>query len=182
MESASVAEGVLNQVKEQWLLQRVSTGAARRKTGWCASGISTAEQRWLRCRPNQNSCMGTSFPLGEGLEYPASWTLALATAARRKSPLLRIPITTWSGSEFISSLLPNMPTCSWSQDPLLAIWLTRLRATYEAVPSPKLVVAVGACGCSGGIFANSHAVVGAVDAVIPVDGYIPVTPRLLRCW
>jgi Ni,Fe-hydrogenase III small subunit len=51
-----------------------------------------------------------------------------------------------------------------------------VRATYEAVPAPKLVVAVGACGCSGGIFARSHAIVGAVDDVIPVDGYIPGCP------
>ena len=51
-----------------------------------------------------------------------------------------------------------------------------VKATYEAVPAPKLVVAVGACGCSGGIFTGSHAIVGAVDAVIPVDGYIPGCP------
>lgn len=51
-----------------------------------------------------------------------------------------------------------------------------VKATYEAVPAPRLVVAVGACGCSGGIFAGSHAIVGAVDAVIPVDGYIPGCP------
>jgi Ni,Fe-hydrogenase III small subunit/ferredoxin len=51
-----------------------------------------------------------------------------------------------------------------------------LRHSYDAVPSPKLVVAVGACGCSGGIFGGSHAVVGPVDAVIPVDGYIPGCP------
>lgn len=51
-----------------------------------------------------------------------------------------------------------------------------VKTSYEAVPAPKLVVAVGACGCSGGIFASSHAVVGAVDAVIPVDGYIPGCP------
>jgi len=51
-----------------------------------------------------------------------------------------------------------------------------VKATYEAVPAPKLVVAVGACGCSGGIFAGSHAIVGAVDQVIPVDGYIPGCP------
>lgn len=51
-----------------------------------------------------------------------------------------------------------------------------VKATYEAVPAPKLVVAVGACGCSGGIFRGSHAIVGAVDAVIPVDGYIPGCP------
>jgi Ni,Fe-hydrogenase III small subunit/Pyruvate/2-oxoacid:ferredoxin oxidoreductase delta subunit len=51
-----------------------------------------------------------------------------------------------------------------------------VRATYEAVPAPKLVVAVGACGCSAGIFCGSYAIVGAVDAVIPVDGYIPGCP------
>jgi Ni,Fe-hydrogenase III small subunit/Pyruvate/2-oxoacid:ferredoxin oxidoreductase delta subunit len=51
-----------------------------------------------------------------------------------------------------------------------------VRATYEAVPAPKLVVAVGACGCSGGIFAGSHAISGGVDTVIPVDGYIPGCP------
>jgi len=51
-----------------------------------------------------------------------------------------------------------------------------LKQTFDATPSPKLVVAVGACGCSGGIFCGSHAVVGPVDAVIPVDGYIPGCP------
>jgi len=51
-----------------------------------------------------------------------------------------------------------------------------VKIAYETVPEPKLVVAVGACGCSGGIFAGSHAIVGAVDAVIPVDGYIPGCP------
>ncbi len=51
-----------------------------------------------------------------------------------------------------------------------------VKAAYEAVPAPKLVVAVGACGCSGGIFVGSHAITGPVDAVVPVDGYIPGCP------
>ena len=51
-----------------------------------------------------------------------------------------------------------------------------LRQTYAATPSPKLVVAVGTCGCSGGIFEGSYAVAGPVDAVIPVDAYIPGCP------
>ena len=51
-----------------------------------------------------------------------------------------------------------------------------LKRTYEAMPAPKLVAAVGACGCTGGIFAGSYAVAGAVDAVLPVDGYIPGCP------
>jgi Ni,Fe-hydrogenase III small subunit len=51
-----------------------------------------------------------------------------------------------------------------------------VRHTYEATPAPKLVVAVGACGCTGGIFAGGNAVAGAVDALIPVDAYIPGCP------
>jgi Ni,Fe-hydrogenase III small subunit/Pyruvate/2-oxoacid:ferredoxin oxidoreductase delta subunit len=51
-----------------------------------------------------------------------------------------------------------------------------LRKTYDAMPEPRLVVAVGACGCSGGIFGRNYATVGAVDAVLPVDLYIPGCP------
>ena len=44
-----------------------------------------------------------------------------------------------------------------------------LRCTYDAMPDPKLVVAVGDCGCSGGIFGESYASRGPVSNVIPVD-------------
>jgi len=48
--------------------------------------------------------------------------------------------------------------------------------TYEAMPSPKLVIAVGTEAISGGIWAGSPEVVGGVDAVLPVDLYIPGFP------
>ena len=51
-----------------------------------------------------------------------------------------------------------------------------LRKTYDATPAPKLVVAVGACGISGGMFGTNYATRGAVDQVIPVDVYIPGCP------
>jgi Ni,Fe-hydrogenase III small subunit/formate hydrogenlyase subunit 6/NADH:ubiquinone oxidoreductase subunit I len=51
-----------------------------------------------------------------------------------------------------------------------------LKKTYDATPDPRLVVAVGACGCSGGIFGENYATRGAVDAVIPVDVYVPGCP------
>jgi len=51
-----------------------------------------------------------------------------------------------------------------------------LRKAYDAMPAPRLVVAVGACGCSGGIFGKNYASLGGVDNVIPVDTYIPGCP------
>ena len=48
--------------------------------------------------------------------------------------------------------------------------------TYAATPDPKVVVAVGACGISGGIFGTNYASLGGVDATIPVDVYIPGCP------
>jgi Ni,Fe-hydrogenase III small subunit len=51
-----------------------------------------------------------------------------------------------------------------------------LRRTYDATPAPKLVVAVGDCGCTGGIFGESYASLGGVDRVIPVDARIPGCP------
>jgi len=51
-----------------------------------------------------------------------------------------------------------------------------LKQTYEATPEPKMVVAVGACGISGGIFGTSYASLGGVANLIPVDVYIPGCP------
>ena len=51
-----------------------------------------------------------------------------------------------------------------------------LRATYEAMPEPRLVVAVGDEACSGGVLQGSYAVRGGVDRCLPVDVYIPGDP------
>jgi Ni,Fe-hydrogenase III small subunit len=51
-----------------------------------------------------------------------------------------------------------------------------LERTYAATPDPKWVVAVGDCAFDGGLFAGGYAVVGGVDAVIPVDLHIKGCP------
>jgi Ni,Fe-hydrogenase III small subunit len=51
-----------------------------------------------------------------------------------------------------------------------------LRFAYEAMPDPRLVVAVGACACSGGIFGPSCLAQAGLAEVLPVDAYIPGCP------
>jgi len=51
-----------------------------------------------------------------------------------------------------------------------------LLKTYEAVPYPKVVIAVGACAISGGIYAGHKEAHGGVDGVLPVDLYVPGCP------
>jgi Ni,Fe-hydrogenase III small subunit len=51
-----------------------------------------------------------------------------------------------------------------------------LRIAYEAMPAPKLVVAVGDCGRDGGIFGAGYATCGGVAKVLPVDVTIPGCP------
>lgn len=48
--------------------------------------------------------------------------------------------------------------------------------TYNAAPDPKMVVAVGACACSGGIFKDRYATRNGIDCIVPVDVYIPGCP------
>ena len=47
---------------------------------------------------------------------------------------------------------------------------------YSQMPGPKAVIAIGACGLSGGIFRDAYNVVGGIDKVLPVDVYVPGCP------
>lgn len=61
---------------------------------------------------------------------------------------------------------------------------TALQRTYAATPDPKLVVALGDCACTGGIFGESYASCGRISNVIPVDvtisGCPPAPAQILR--
>ena len=47
---------------------------------------------------------------------------------------------------------------------------------FDQMPSPKLVVAIGSCALSGGIFRDAYNVLGGIDKIIPVDVYVPGCP------
>lgn len=49
----------------------------------------------------------------------------------------------------------------------------RLKRVYAQMPSPKVVMAIGTCAQSGGVFSDSYNLAGPVDQIIPVDVYVP---------
>ncbi|MCD6362493.1 MAG: NADH-quinone oxidoreductase subunit B family protein [Synergistetes bacterium] len=52
----------------------------------------------------------------------------------------------------------------------------KLKRIYEQVPDPKVVIVIGSCGSTGGVFYESYNLLGPVDNIIPVDVYVPGCP------
>jgi len=52
----------------------------------------------------------------------------------------------------------------------------RLLRVYAQIPDPKVVMCIGSCGISGGVFYDSYNLEGPVDEVIPVDVFVPGCP------
>ena len=48
--------------------------------------------------------------------------------------------------------------------------------TYNQMPEPRYIIAVGACACLGGMFSDSYASIKGIDSILPVDIYLPGCP------
>ena len=79
-----------------------------------------------------------------------------------------------SGIRFVAS--PRHADLLLVTGPVAAHMKIAVERAYAATPAPKLVVAVGDCGCTGGIFGESYASCGRVANVIPVDVAVPGCP------
>jgi len=53
---------------------------------------------------------------------------------------------------------------------------SRVLEVYNQAPKPIVVIAIGACACTGGMFTESYSFAGPLDKVIPVDAYVPGCP------
>ncbi len=80
----------------------------------------------------------------------------------------------WLGIKFVAS--PRHADLLLVTGPVSRNMEEALRRTYDATPEPKLVVAIGDCGCDGGVFGENYASCGRVSNVIPVDVAVPGCP------
>lgn len=78
------------------------------------------------------------------------------------------------GIQFVAS--PRHADGLWVTGPVTENMAKALLTTYEAIPSPKIVVACGACAINGGPYIDSPQVCNGADSLIPVDLYIPGCP------
>lgn len=78
------------------------------------------------------------------------------------------------GLHFVAS--PRHADCLLVTGPVTRNMVTPLKLTYEATPDPKIVVAVGDCAQTCGVFRGSYAVAGSVDQFIPVDVFVTGCP------
>lgn len=78
------------------------------------------------------------------------------------------------GIDFVAS--PRHADMLMVTGPLTAHLTEALRYTYEAAPQPCLVMALGTCAISGGLFAGAYASAGGIDECVPVDVYVPGCP------
>ena len=140
----------------------------RRRSGdgpWHVPRRSTSK-RGPAC-PNRPTACASASAAGSGARFTcARWTRGAATAASWRSPPRRIPLYDLErfGIHLVAS--PRHADVLLVTGPVTRNMEIALRRTYEAAPEPRVVVAVGACGCSGGIFGEgTYAAVGGVDRV-----------------
>lgn len=157
---------------------------------WCGQCVETCEQRALAHSAHyQTACRNS-----QAIEAPTeALKRKIRRTLRRSLHIRHVDAGSCNACEFEMAALNNpiydlqqygidfVPSPRHADMLMVTGVVTRnlkqaLLLTYEAVPAPKLVVAVGACAAGGQTFGASYATQGRVDQWLPVDVYIPGCP------
>ena len=101
--------------------------------------------------------------------FPACCAFELIGAEGPRFDLSRFGMEILRASPRQADLMITAGTLTWKMAPVV-------RRIYDQMPEPKWVIAMGACGISGGIFASSYNVVPGYNKIVPVDVYVPGCP------
>jgi NADH-quinone oxidoreductase subunit B len=101
--------------------------------------------------------------------FPACCAFELIATEASRFDLSRFGMEILRASPRQADLMITAGTLTWKMAP-------QVRRIYDQMPEPKWVIAMGACGISGGIFRSSYNVVPGYNRIVPVDLYIPGCP------
>ena len=101
--------------------------------------------------------------------FPACCAFEFIAANASRFDLSRFGMEILRASPRQADLMITAGTLTWKAAPVV-------RRVYDQMPEPKWVIAMGACGISGGIFRSSYSVVPGYNRIVPVDVYIPGCP------
>ncbi len=101
--------------------------------------------------------------------FPACCAFELIAANASRFDLSRFGMEILRASPRQADLMITAGTLTWKMAP-------QIRRIYDQMAEPKWVIAMGACGISGGIFRSSYNVVPGYNRIIPIDVYVPGCP------
>ncbi len=101
--------------------------------------------------------------------FPACCAFEFIAANASRFDLSRFGMEILRGSPRQADLMITAGTLTWKMAP-------QVKRIYDQMPEPKWVIAMGACGISGGIFRSSYNVVPGYNRIVPVDVYVPGCP------
>lgn len=112
---------------------------------------------------------GRKSSLWTETSFTACCTFEFISTSSSRFDIARFGMEVLRSSPRHADLMITAGTLTWKMAP-------QIKRIYDQMAEPKWVIAMGACGISGGIFADSYSVVPGYNRILPVDVYIPGCP------